>query len=197
MSFRQTCSISAALAVVFHLAGCDRPPAAPREKATVWTDGPAQSPPTPGAAAPAPAPAQAAAPPASSSPPAVSSPAASPVVAAPETVLHGWAAAIERRDWASVRALWGRHGADSGLSSAAFAARWNGLRRPRVTVGAGQLDGAAGSIYYTAPVRVEDGARTIAGAVTIRRVNDVPGASAEQLRWHLDATTGAPWTNPH
>lgn len=203
MSFRQTCIISSALAVVCHLAGCERPPATPRDRSVVWTDGTAQSPPardalpavreTAAAAARlgGKAPAQAATRPADPPP--------QPVLqgnAAPEAVLQRWAAAIERRDWASVRALWGGQGADSGLSPTAFAARWNGLRRPRVTVGAGQLDGAAGSIYYTAPVWVDDGNRAIAGTVTIRRVNDVPGASAEQLRWHLDAATSAPWTNP-
>ena len=113
---------------------------------------------------------------------------------APDAVLQDWAAAIERRDWLAVRALWGNRGEDSGLSSAAFAARWDTLRRPRVTVGVGEQEGAAGSIYYTAPVTIVDGQRRIAGVVTLRRVNDVPGATAEQLRWHLDATTRAPWT---
>lgn len=75
----------------------------------------------------------------------------------------------------------------------AFAARWDNLRRPRVTIGVGDQEGAAGSIYYTAPVTIVDGPRRMAGIVTLRRVNDVPGATAEQLRWHLDATTRAPW----
>ena len=36
----------------------------------------------------------------------------------------------------------------------------------------------------------------ITGDVTLRRVNDVEGATAEQLRWHLDAGTREPWTKP-
>jgi hypothetical protein len=28
----------------------------------------------------------------------------------------------------------------------------------------------------------------------LRRANDVPGATPEQLRWHADAATRAPWT---
>jgi len=75
-----------------------------------------------------------------------------------------------------------------------FAARWDRLRRPLVNIGAGVQEGAAGSLYYSAPVTITDGSRRITGTVTIRRVNDVPGASAEQLRWHADATTRAPWT---
>ena len=117
-----------------------------------------------------------------------------PVALAPDLVLRRWGTAIERRDWAAVRGLWGHHGADSGLSPRQFVARWDALRRPRFTVAAGSQEGAAGSLYYTAPVTIADGARTISGSLTIRRVNDVDGATPEQLRWHADATTRAPWT---
>jgi hypothetical protein len=55
----------------------------------------------------------------------------------------------------------------------------------------GESEGAAGSIYYTAPVTIIDGARRLTGEVVLRRVNDVPGATPEQLRWHIESTTGA------
>ena len=116
---------------------------------------------------------------------------------APEQVLALWGQAIEARDWPRVRALWGDNGAASGLSEKAFAARWEGLGRPRVTVGAGQQEGAAGSLYYAAPVEVTDGTRKFGGLLTIRRVNDVDGASAEQLRWHADGSVRSPWTDRH
>jgi len=149
------------------------PPAASGDHATPLASAPAVPAPAGPQAALAPAPAQ-----------------------SPDAVLRGWAMAIERRDWREVRALWGNHGADSGVSPQVFARRWDRLRHPRVTVGTGQQEGAAGSSYYTAPVRVDDGTRSFAGDLTIRRVNDVPGATAEQLRWHLDGTTRAPWTDP-
>jgi len=178
------------------LAGCSRQPA---EQTTSSGD--------PAVAAPAPAtPAPPAVPAASgdhaTAAPAVPAPAgpeavlAPPPAQSPDTVLRGWGMAIERRDWRQVRQLWGNHGGDSGLTAEAFARRWDHLRRPKVTVGAGQQEGAAGSSFYTALVRVDDGTRSFAGNVTIRRVNDVPGATPEQLRWHLDITTRAPWTNP-
>ncbi len=110
----------------------------------------------------------------------------------PDVVLHAWADAVEARDWAAVRAFWGDHGARSGLSEAAFAAHWSGLRHPKVSLAKGESEGAAGSLYYTAPVRIIDGARVISGEVVIRRVNDVDGASAEQLRWHIESTTLTP-----
>lgn len=107
----------------------------------------------------------------------------------PVEALDWWAAAIEARDWPAVRAFWGDRGERSGLDDAAFAAKWDVLASPQVTIGAGAQEGAAGSLYYTAPITIADGARTITGEVTIRRVNDVTGATTEQLRWHLEALT--------
>jgi len=188
MNIRQTCAVSAVFAVALHLAGCERgaptPDAAQSDAAMM---APQSATPT-GVALAVPAPA--------SSAPAVSEPAMTNRSARPEDVLAGWAVAIERRDWQAVRALWGDKGAASGLSQTEFARRWDLLRSPRVTVGAGEQEGAAGSLYYQAPVRIVDGGKTISGTVTIRRVNDVNGATAEQLRWHADASLGAPWTNP-
>ena len=110
----------------------------------------------------------------------------------PGVVLRAWADAVEARDWASVRAFWGDHGAGSGLSEAAFAAQWAGLQHPKVSLARGKSEGAAGSLYDTAAVQIIDGARMISGEVVIRRVNDVDGASAEQLRWHIESTTLMP-----
>ena len=107
----------------------------------------------------------------------------------PKEVLGDWAKAVQMRDWATVRAYWGDKGARSGLSEKDFAAKWSSLLDPRVTIGQGDQEGAAGSSYYTAPVRIIDGPRTLKGEIVIRRVNDVDGASDEQLRWHIESTT--------
>ena len=110
-------------------------------------------------------------------------------------MLRDRGAVIERRNSPAVRGQWGQNGADSGLSSHRFAAQWGALRCPRVTVGTGDQEGAAGSLYYTAPVTITDDARRITGELTLRRVNDVDGPTAEQMRWHLDANMRGPWTN--
>lgn len=193
-------ALAAALCSLGVLPGCNRSPApAPAEPAAA--DNPA---PAPGSAplshlgettAAVPAPGMDAA----SAAPAITPAASAPLADAsarqsPDLVLRQWGSAIERRDWAVVRGLWGHAGADSGLSARAFAGRWDSLHRPLVAVGQGAQEGAAGSLYYTAPVRITDGRRTISGQITIRRANDVPGATREQLRWHADATTRAPWT---
>ena len=54
----------------------------------------------------------------------------------------------------------------------------------------GDSEGAAGSIYIDVPVtvraRLKDGTRQrFTGHYTLRRVNDVPGSTRAQRRWHL------------
>lgn len=110
----------------------------------------------------------------------------------PAQVLLGWARAVSLRDWDAAFAYWGEHGEASGMTAAQFRGAWDRLRDPVVDVGPGQQEGAAGSSYYTAPVTITDGARRISGEVVLRRVNDVPGATPEQLRWHIESSTLEP-----
>jgi hypothetical protein len=59
------------------------------------------------------------------------------------------------------------------------------------TVGkAGDQEGAAGSIYLSVPLSLSadtDGKHiTRSGSVILRRVNDVPGSTEAQRRWHIE-----------
>jgi hypothetical protein len=68
--------------------------------------------------------------------------------------------------------------ADPALGRA-FAVQWRGVR---AEVGApGSLEGAAGSSYVEVPVRIDG----LPGTATLRRVNDVPGSTEAQRRWHI------------
>jgi hypothetical protein len=64
-------------------------------------------------------------------------------------------------------------------------------REVHANIGApGNSEGAAGSIYVDIPVqlygRTKDGKEfNSRGTMTLRRVNDVPGSTAEQRRWHI------------
>ena len=112
-------------------------------------------------------------------------PAAEKGVKGARNVLLEWARALERRDFARADAQWGM-GADQAGSAAQFVS----FKSLTVALGEGAIEGGAGSLYYEVPVTVTgpgaDGtAQKFAGSVTVRRVNDVDGASAEQLRWHL------------
>jgi hypothetical protein len=170
---RACLSAACASALAINLAGCDRAPE------------PAAS---PSAVAETPAlPAPSATPTAEITTPGLPSQSRDPA-----EVLRDWAKAVQMRDWATVRAFWGEKGERSGLSPQDFAAKWASLLDPKVTVYPGEQEGAAGSSYYTAPVRIIDGPRTVRGEVVLRRVNDVPGATEEQLRWHIESSTITP-----
>ncbi len=58
----------------------------------------------------------------------------------------------------------------------------------------GRVEGAAGSLYITVPARITgrrtDGSRVQQPVtVTLRRVNDVPGSTQVQRRWHIEKVT--------
>lgn len=80
-----------------------------------------------------------------------------------------------------------------------FSAMFSGLSGITVAIPDGTMEGAAGSSYYSAPVTVtaadKDGRPVrIEGDAVLRRVNDVDGATPEQLRWHFERLT-LDWTH--
>lgn len=84
-------------------------------------------------------------------------------------------------------------------SQADFARMFADLPSRSVAVPEGVMEGAAGSLYYTAPVVITGSDRDgrpvrFEGEAVLRRVNDVDGASAEQLRWHFERLT-LDWTH--
>ena len=106
-------------------------------------------------------------------------------------VVRAYYAALAERDYRRAYALWGDDGRASGKSFAAFAAGLVRTARTDVAIGRpGEPEGAAGSTYIEIPVtvraRLRDGTRQrFAGRYTLRRVNDVPGSSAKERRWHI------------
>jgi len=85
---------------------------------------------------------------------------------------------------------------------AAFVQAFRRYRDYRGAVGRpGTVEGAAGSLYVEVPVRVfgrlRGGGRfSERGSVTLRRVNDVDGSSAEARRWHIYRTDVRPYFRP-
>jgi hypothetical protein len=106
-------------------------------------------------------------------------------------VIERYYAAIGARDYATAWQQWGDHGPPR-QTLAQFTAGFAGTRSVHVTIGAlPQGDAGAGSIYQSVPVTVEavldDGThQRFGGDYTVRRVNDVDGATPDQLRWHID-----------
>lgn len=111
-------------------------------------------------------------------------------MAAAAAVVQRYYAAINARDFGTAWTQWGDAGRP-GQTLAAFTAGFAHTRATRVTIGTLEPgDGGVGSIYQPVPVTVDatldDGThQRFRGTYTIRRINDVDGASASQLRWHI------------
>jgi hypothetical protein len=103
-------------------------------------------------------------------------------------VVQSYGALIEQGRWAEANALWGSADAAAKFQATAFA------DAKEVHLGIGNLgepEGAAGSIYVTMPVIFygdgKDGKPFRRSAeVILRRVNDVPGSTEAQRRWHIE-----------
>ncbi len=105
----------------------------------------------------------------------------------PERLLRYYVAAVRAGDWASAAKAWGL---DAQMTTDKLQGEFGGAR-PRIAVGKGDMEGAAGSLYYEAPIVVDfgDGRPSKRGTIVLRRVNDVPGASDEQLNWRIERTS--------
>lgn len=98
---------------------------------------------------------------------------------------------LEQRKFGEAYRLWSDGGKASGLSEAQFVAAYGKYSEIHSEVGKpGNSEGAAGSIYIDVPFRLygklkSGGNFNQVGTVTLRRVNDVPGSTEEQRRWHI------------
>jgi hypothetical protein len=107
-------------------------------------------------------------------------------------VVQRYGGLLEARRFAEARKLWGDGGKDSGLTEAQFVAAYAKYATIHSEVGKPfDMEGAAGSSYITVPFRLygtlkSGGPFNIVGPLTLRRVNDVPGSSEAQRRWHIE-----------
>ena len=98
---------------------------------------------------------------------------------------------LEQRKFGEAWRLWGGEGAASGLSEARFAAAYAMYSSIHSQVGKPfDEEGAAGSIYIQVPFQLSGtlksgGPFNLIGAIMLRRVNGVDGATPAQLRWHV------------
>jgi hypothetical protein len=105
-------------------------------------------------------------------------------------IVEQYAALLEQGRFAEAHRLSG----DNQQSDTAFAATFDQFATIEASVGKpGDMEGAAGSIYVNVPLTLSGklkggGKYSMSGPVTLRRVNNVPGSTAEQRRWHISAT---------
>lgn len=106
-------------------------------------------------------------------------------------LLLAWADAMEDRAFGAAYRLFGDYAERTGSSAAEYAAAFARYRTVTVAIGEGAVEGVCGSLYYEVPVTLsgttQAGETYIReGTITLRRANDVDGATAAQLRWHLE-----------
>ena len=101
-------------------------------------------------------------------------------------VVQHYGALIEQRRWAEAQRLWGDE-----ASAAQFSLQLKRYPETHLEIGKlGDMEGAAGSIYVTEPVTFygkdqNDAQFRRSAEVILRRVNDVPGSTEAQRRWHI------------
>lgn len=97
-----------------------------------------------------------------------------------------YAEAIQAGDFASAERVWKK----DLLPPGGLAGQFGAFRMPKLAAGETREEGAAGSLYCEVAVTLTDAGdprqAPRQGTITFRRVNDVPGATPEQLRWHIE-----------
>ncbi|WP_420143883.1 hypothetical protein [Sphingobium sp.] len=109
-------------------------------------------------------------------------------------VVQGYYGLLEEKRFVDAQDLWAPEGAIGSQDDAHFAARFRGFSEIHANIGApSDAEGAAGSSYVTVPVQVYGRIAAngkpwhVLRQVVLRRVNDVPGSSAEDRRWHIES----------
>lgn len=101
--------------------------------------------------------------------------------AAGQVVQH-YGALIEQDRWAEAAEYWSDKDA-----ATAFAKDLQARNLKHLEIGRpGEMEGAAGSSYVTMTVSFYGGSNRSAANIVLRRVNDVPGSTDAQRRWHIE-----------
>lgn len=105
----------------------------------------------------------------------------------PAKLLQFYANAVEAERWEAAAAAWS---SDADVTAETLIANYGGSGT-RLAIGKGDMDSAAGTQYYEAPVTVQagDGHDAFSGTIVLRRINDMPGASEEQLSWRIERSS--------
>lgn len=103
-------------------------------------------------------------------------------------VVEHYGALIEQDRWDDAARYWG-----DADAAAAFKEQLHSRGFKHLEVGKpSEPDGAAGSIYVTIPASFYGVSHRRAANVILRRVNDVPGSTEAQRRWHIERIEWAP-----
>jgi hypothetical protein len=109
-------------------------------------------------------------------------------------VVQGYYGLLEEKRFEDAQDLWDPEGAIGAQDDAHFEARFRGFGEIHANIGAPfDPEGAAGSSYVTVPVqlygRIKANGKPFytLRQVVLRRVNDMPGSTETQRRWHIES----------
>jgi hypothetical protein len=104
-------------------------------------------------------------------------------------VVEFYLEALGGREWGRAALVWN----DPAVDAARLEAVFGGYRELQLEWPEPAVEGAAGSLYCTVTGKLTDArdpARpAVEGTLELKRVNDVPGATPDQLRWTLRSST--------
>ncbi len=107
-------------------------------------------------------------------------------------VAQTYYAFLEQKDYAKAATQWRDPASPNNQTLATFTHTFDTVAQLHANIGApGDPEGAAGSSYVEVPVQVygrttDAKPYNLLGTVTLRRVNDVDGSTAEQRKWHIE-----------
>lgn len=109
----------------------------------------------------------------------------------PERLLRFYTNAIRIGDWDSAARAWSL---DAQMTPEKLQAEFSGNAGPNVAVGKGDWEKAAGFSFYEARLTITfaDARESRRGSIVLRRANDVPGASDQQLVWRIERSSTVP-----
>jgi len=109
----------------------------------------------------------------------------------PERLLRFYTNAIRVGDWAAAARAWSL---DAQMTPEKLRAEFSGDAGPKVAVGKGDWETAAGSSFYEAPLTITfaDARESRRGSIVLHRTNEVPGASELQLVWRIQRSSTVP-----
>ncbi len=97
--------------------------------------------------------------------------------------------ALGGREWAKAALVWN----DPAIDGARLSSVFGGYKELRLAWPDPSVEGAAGSAYCTVDGTLTDAGdpakSSVSGTMVLKRVNDVPGATPDQLRWTLRSST--------
>ncbi|MCB2078515.1 MAG: hypothetical protein KDE55_12560 [Novosphingobium sp.] len=109
----------------------------------------------------------------------------------PDRLLRFYASAMHKQNWAAAALAWD---GSAHITAEILKKTYDRGGTVDLAIGKGTDEAAAGSMFYEAPVVLDhgDGSDTLRGTITVRRANDVPGASEEALSWRIERSTIGP-----